>query len=129
MTTENLNVLEAVRFLCEGQGDIAEEIYNEVEAYWEPESPGVGFLSFTVEIGLRKDLINWKKLFENIEVTLTSPRYADHADTIRTHILEGFSNKVASGSLPARILLDNAGPVARAHMKSWELAMSGKTIF
>lgn len=130
MTAKNMNVLDVVRFLCEGQDEnLVNEIMKGVEEYWDPKSPGVGFLSFSVEVGIRKELIDWQRLLRNIETTLTDARYAEHADTIRTHTLEGLSNRVANGNLPAQILLDYAGPLSRAHMKSWELMMSGKTIF
>lgn len=129
MKSENMNVLEVIKFLCEGQGELGAEILKSIEADWDPKSPGVSFMDFSVEIGMRKDLVDWKRLLTNIEATLTQPLYADHADTIMTHLLEGLSNKVANGGLPAQILVDYAGPKSRDYLKSWELAMSGKTIF
>jgi hypothetical protein len=129
MKKENLSSLEVIHILTQGQTEIAADIQKGVEDYWDPKHEGVAFMAFVNEIMLHKVEVNWSLLFAAIEMILSDPQYHAHADTVRTHVLEHLSNAVANKNLAPECLIENAGPLARAHMKSWELAMDGKTIF
>jgi hypothetical protein len=129
MKNENLTSLDVIRFLLVGQGEIAASIQRGAEDYWDPAQQGTVFFAFVNELMTHKDVVNWSVLFTAIETVLSDPKYETHADTVMTHVLEDLSNAVANKALDTKCLTENAGPLARAHMKSWELAMDGKTIF
>jgi hypothetical protein len=121
MKKENLSSLEVIHILTQGQTEIAADIQKGVEDYWDPKHEGVAFMAFVNEIMLHKVEVNWWLVFGGFELIV--------CDTVRTHVLEHLSNAVANKNLAPECLIENAGPLARAHMKSWELAMDGKTIF
>jgi hypothetical protein len=129
MKQEKLTSLDVIRFLSNGQNEIAASIQKGAEEYWDPDHQGTAFFAFVNELMAHKDTINWSVLFTAIETVLSDPKYEAYADTVMTHVLEDLSNAVANKALEAKCLTDHAGPLARAHMKSWELAMDGKTIF
>lgn len=129
MNNSNINALDVVKFLSQDQGDLREHLIETATAQWEADAEGLAFFEITARLSLSPEKANWKKFFEAIELVLSEPNYSKYSDAIKTHILEGFSNMVANGSLDAKILKENAGFQARSHIKRWEIAMDGKSIF
>jgi len=127
--TQTLNAMDVIEFLSKGQPHLYGQLTAAAKSYWEPSQEGPAFFAFAIEIGLNHEKVDWKVLFTAIETVLENPVYATYSDRVATHILEGLSNEVANGELAPEVLTKNAGPLARDHMKKWELAMSKKTIF